>query len=240
MYYNKLTGRQINDESIVNITSTGIVVFNGSTWELIPNEYLSNDVPETVVSDITYEKYICPINELKTKNNIAVEKTMTRYEYSIGLDYIFSKAQMADTAVFLSEKIDTEPNKQTIFKINDKTSDFSSIEYYMIDGIETIPIVPYGMNQIQNEKIFPLLSTRFEIDNEKERIVKVNGEVANIEISDLNAADINTISYYPKNENGIYSPKNNKIQIKAILRSYDTSKAAPEILNITVEQYDKI
>ena len=239
MYYNKLTSRHIDDDSVVNITSTGIIVFNGSTWELISNEYLSTTVPKTISSDLTYEKYIRPINELATKESITAEKSMARYEYSIGLDYEFKKAQMAETAAFLFEKIEIEPNKQTIFKIKDKTSDYSSIEYYLIDGTKTYPILSYGTKMIQNEKIFPLLDTRFEIDTTQETIIRSDGDVTTIDRSELDTTKTNTISYYPKDA-GIYYPTNSIIQIKAILRSYDTNKAAPEILNITVEQYDRL
>lgn len=239
MYYNKLTGRQIDDDSIVNITSTGIVVFNGTTWEFIPSEYLADTVPETIISNLSYEKYIRPINELSTKENISAEKIMTRYEYSVGLDYSFKKAQTTEAAIVSSDEIEVGVNKQTIFKITDKTSDYSSIEYYLIDGISAYPILPYGTKRIENEKLFRLLPTRFEINTDEEQIVKTNGEVTTIEIAELDYADTNTISYSPK-ETGIYYPQNNKIRIKAILRSYDTSKAAPEILNITIEQYDKI
>lgn len=239
MYYNKLTGRQIDDESIVNITSTGIVVFNGTTWEFIPSEYLADTVPETVVSNLSYEKYIRPINELSTKENISAEKIMTRYEYSIGLDYSFKKAQTAEAAIVLSDEIEVEINKQTIFKIADKTSDYSSIEYYLIDGVSTYSILPYGIKRIENEKLFQLLPTRFEINASEEQVIKTNGEVTTVDITELDYTNINTISYYPK-ETGIYYPQNNKIQVKAILRSYDISKAPPEILNITIEQYDKI
>lgn len=239
MYYNKLTGRQIDDESIVNITSTGIVVFNGATWEFIPSEYLADTVPETVVSNLSYERYIRPINELSTKENISAEKIMTRYEYSIGLDYSFKKAQTAEAAIILSDEIEVEINKQTIFKIADKTSDYSSIEYYLIDGVNTYSILPYGIKRIENEKLFQLLPTRFEINANEEQIIKINGEATTIDITELDYTNINTISYSPK-ETGIYYPQNNKIQIKAILRSYDISKAPPEILNITIEQYDKI
>ena len=164
---------------------------------------------------------------------------MTRYEYSIGLDYSFKKAQTAEAAIVLSDEIEVGINKQTIFKIADKTSDYSSIEYYLIDGVNTYSILPYGIKRIENEKLFQLLPTRFEINANEEQIIKINGEATTIDITELDYTNINTISYSPK-ETGIYYPQNNKIQIKAILRSYDISKAPPEILNITIEQYDKI
>lgn len=218
---------------------SGIVIFDGSTWEFIPDEYLSTKINKEVSSDLTYEKYIKPINELETKPVGSKELKMTRYEYSIGLDYSFSKATIAENAAFISEKINIESGIKTIFKIKDKTSEYSSIEYYLIDGINTYPILPYETKKIENEKLFSTLSTRFEIDENKEKIIKTNNEITDIMIEDLDYQNTNTISYYPKDLNTEYYPENKEIQIKAILRLYDTNKSAPEILNIIVEQYDQ-
>lgn len=218
---------------------SGIVVFDGSTWEFIPDEYLSTKINKEISSDLTYEKYIKPINELETKPIDSKELKMTRYEYSIGLDYSFSKATIAENAAFISEKINIESGIKTIFKIKDKTSEYSSIEYYLVDGINTFSILPYGTDKIENEKLFSTLSTRFEIDEDKEKIIKSNNEIINTEIEDLDYQNINTISYYPKDITAEYYPENKEIQIKAILRLYDIEKSAPEILNIVVEQYDQ-
>lgn len=218
---------------------TGIVIFDGSTWEFLPNEYLSTQAISTVTSDLVYEKYIKSINELETKEVTTEELKLTRYEYSIGLDYSFSKANIAEAAAFLSEKINITPDIKTIFKIKDKTSEYSSIEYYLVDGVNSYPILPYGTQKIKNEKIFVGVSTRFEIDENQEQIIKVNGETVNISIDELNQEDINTISYYPKDLTTEYYPVNKEVKIRAILRSYDKSKAAPEILSIIVEQYDQ-
>ena len=238
--YNKMTNRKIRDDSIVSTTATGIVIFDGATWEFIPNEYISDTISEAVTTDIEYEKYIRPINELTTKTKIEEKAEITRYEYSIGLDFSFGKAQVADNAIFLSDKITVEAEKQTVLKAIDKTSETSSIEYYIVDGINTYPILPFNVEQVISEKIFPGIPLRFEADESKEQVIRINGEISNISLEELNATDINTISYYPKENSSIFVPQNSEIQVKIILRTYDKTKAAPEVLNITIEQYDRI
>ena len=111
----------------------------------------------------------------------------------------------------------TETDRQSCFVSNEIKID------YIIDGTEEIPVCPENITTIRDEKIFHKISPRFTIDRNYPIIIKKNGTISNLKLTDaINKDDNNTytVSYAPA-AIPIKSLKNNSIKIKAILRSYD-------------------
>ena len=119
----------------------------------------------------------------------------------------------------------------------------SSIEFYMLDGEEEIPIIPSGDVIIKNEKVFSELSTRFSIDASSPIIVKNKTSISNLSLSEakeklLAAAenDSYNVTYSTKASRRIL-PINKNIRIKAIIRAYGESSDSPYIKSMKFKKF---
>lgn len=148
------------------------------------------------------------------------------YYYIFGIDNIqFQNIKTDRQSCFVSNeiKIDSiKDNEYLTLNVIDSV-ERGNIEYYIIDGTEEIPVCPENITTIRDEKIFHKISPRFTINRNYPIIIKKNGTISNLQLTDvINKDDDNTytISYTPT-AIPIKSLKNNSIKIKAILRSYD-------------------
>lgn len=119
----------------------------------------------------------------------------------------------------------------------------SSIEFYMLDGEEEIPIIPSGDSIIKNEKIFSELSTRFSIDDSKPIVIKNKASVSNLSLPEakeklLTSADNNiyNITYSTKASKRVL-PTNKSVRIKAILRTYGEPSDSPYIKSMKFKKF---
>lgn len=165
-----------------------------------------------------------------------VYKDITLYSYQFGIDSIsVSYKTTTNTAAFVSDYIDigTIHDINTIsLEASEYVPEHTSIEYYIIDGNKTIPIINRNFNYVEEELLFPNLSTRFTIKNNS-YVIKKNFKEINVALEDVdfsNKNDIYTISYTPVIES--YKPTSQKIKVKAILRRYLNDIAAPYIHSI--------
>ena len=165
-----------------------------------------------------------------------VYKDITLYSYQFGIDGISMSYQtVSNKAAFVSDYIDigTIHDINTIsLEASEYVPEHTSIEYYIIDGNKTIPIINRSINYIEEELLFPNIPTRFPIKNNS-YVIKKNFEEINIDINDIdfsNKNDIYTISYAPAIES--YKPESQKLKVKAILRRYLDDISAPYIHSI--------
>ena len=123
---------------------------------------------------------------------------------------------------------------KVILNASDYMPEYTSIEYYIIDGNKTMPILNSNVSYIEKELLFPNLPTRFDIKNNVYTIYK-NYEATNLKLSDLDFSNKNikyTISYEPVKTD--YIPENSNIKVKAILRQYRDDSGAPYIKSISL------
>ena len=160
------------------------------------------------------------------------------YNYCFGIDSIkISYNTISNIGCFVSNIINigeiTDASK-VILNASDYMPEYTSIEYYIIDGNKTIPILNSNVSYIEKELLFPNLPTRFDIKNNVYTIYK-NYEATNLKLSDLDFSDKNvkyTISYEPVKTD--YIPENSSIKVKAILRQYRDDSGAPYIKSISL------
>lgn len=119
----------------------------------------------------------------------------------------------------------------------------SSIEFYMLDGEEEIPIIPTKDLIIKNEKIFSELSTRFSVDTSAPIIIKNRNGISSLSLSEAKEKlliadenDIYNISYSTKASRRII-PKNKSVRVKAIIRIYADSSDSPYIKSIKFKKF---
>ena len=174
--------------------------------------------------------------------------TVTKYLYVFGIDKI--KVGLLDfnnDCYFISETINTgtfNDGDYLQIEVDDNYGEFSSIEYFIMDGDMEIPLLPVNEKFVYNEKIFPEDDLRFAIDDDlySEGIfaIKKDGLIINTsidEVKDLYDANY-CVSYQPIKDVYSYTPINNSVRVKAIIRIFgDTIDTIPYIRTISIRKY---
>ena len=174
--------------------------------------------------------------------------TVTKYLYVFGVDNI--KVGLLDfnnDCYFISETIDTgvfNDGDYLQIQVDDNYGEFSSIEYFIMDGDMEIPLLPVNEEYVYNERIFPEDDLRFSVDDDLYSkgvfAIKKDGLIINStidEIKDLYDANY-CASYQPIKDVHSYTPINNSVRVKAIIRIFgDTVDTIPYIKNINIRKY---
>lgn len=179
------------------------------------------------------------IEEMKDDQNLYLDKDKYYY-YLFGIDNIkagyvnsFSESCYVSPEILVGEIKDKE-----YISLNEVSSiERGSIEYYIMDGTNAIPILNEDQNEIIDEKIFYKTPLRFPYDASKQIVIKKNGNIVSMPLDDAinyNGDDNMTVSYSP-----ILSPikiSNKKIKVKSIIREYD-SNYNTFISSISIKKY---
>jgi hypothetical protein len=196
-------------------------------------------VSQTNYSDITSTNFTSIINDVNTDTNSTVGATKYYY-YLFGIDSISAQyVTVYEKSGFYSKEVSIgklNTNEHLTLYAEDSV-ERGSIEYYIINGSETIPMLPENQTQVVDEKIFYKSPTRFTVDTKVAPVVKMNNEIVNVSLYDaINTSGGNyTVSYVPV-INTIGNLINDSIKIKVIIRSYDTNYVS-FINNIKIKKY---
>lgn len=114
-----------------------------------------------------------------------------------------------------------------------------AVEFYIVDGIKEIAILPLECDRVSNERIFFNLPLRFAVDKEKAITVKKNGLTVSSS-SDLADLKIDrgtyTIDYTPLAA-WQYRPENDRIAIKIVQRCYEKDGVPPYLRGLLIRKY---
>lgn len=196
-------------------------------------------VSQTKYSDITSSNFTSIINNVNTDTNSTIGATKYYY-YLFGVDSIFAQyVTVYEKSGFYSKEVSIgklNTNEHLTLYAEDSI-ERGSIEYYIINGSETIPILPENQTQVVDEKIFYKSPTRFAVDTKVAPVIKKNNEVVNVSLYNaINTSGGNyTVSYVPV-INTIGNLINDSIKIKVIIRSYDTNYIS-FVNNIKIKKY---
>ena len=174
--------------------------------------------------------------------------TVTKYLYVFGLDSItVGLLDFNEDCYFLSETINIgklESEEYLQICVDDNTGNDSSIEYFIVDGDMEIPLLPIDRNYVLNERIFPENELRFVIDDDIHSLgvfeVKKDGAAINSTLDDaLTQYDAKyCVSYQPAPRYYNYTPINDSIKVKAIMRIYgNIVDSIPYIKSISIRKY---
>lgn len=178
-------------------------------------------------------------NNQISKNNV-LEKKM--YTYMFGIDSISIKyVEQEMDSCFISESINIgtlAEGEYIQLHVNDNRSDTFGIEYSLLDGDVEIPILPYGINIIKNEKLFPTLDLRYKDVTTGDYVIKKDGMTTNISIDDAKQQMLSrfSIDYFPDLKYN-YTTINSNIRIKAVLRKYGNAIDNSYIKQIKIRKY---
>lgn len=175
-------------------------------------------------------------------------KKITKYEYFFGIDSFkaFRKSMNTDCG-FLTRDVYVgsliKDNGEYIQIDTDYSiSSDSNIEFYVIDGQRQIPIMPVKDTIIVNEKLFAGLNTRFVFNKDDRTSYKIFKDGSEVDIDYLTAISDKENNYYITykplfNENNYkYTPINDKIKIKMVLRLYNINGKVPFVDKITIRK----
>ena len=173
---------------------------------------------------------------------------VVKYIYILGIDSILvNLMKMNKDCYFLSETINLgrfTADDYLQISVKDNIGEFSTIEYYIVDGSMEIPILPIGEKYVYNERIFPENNLRFTVDTKyySDGVFKIKKDGMSIESTFDNVSDqydaIYSASYQPVDTVYSYTPINDSIKIKAIVRLYgETIDTIPYIQSISIRKY---
>lgn len=201
-----------------------------------------------IMSQIDYKEYSKEHNDfwntidtLKADENLELDKPKFYY-YLFGLDNLsIEYATTEKQSCFYSKDIKIDKlnlNEHLTIDVEDSI-ERGSIEYYIVDGTETIPVLPEKETKVIDEKIFHRTATRFSYDAKEPITIKRNGDVVKMTLQEAinkNEKDaVYTVSYTPI-INNITSLNNDTIKIKAVIRTYDENYNS-FIKTINVKKY---
>lgn len=201
-----------------------------------------------IMSQINYKDYEDininfwdKIDELKADENLIVDGPKYYY-YLFGIDNLLLEyVSIEKQSCFYSKDIKIDELKENEHITIDTVDSIErgSIEYYIVDGTDLLPILPEKTAKIIDEKIFYKMNTRFPYDSTKPITIKRNGDITKLTIYEaINNTDkdtLFTISYTPT-VSAINSLNNDKIKIKAIIRNYDENFNS-FIRNMNIKKY---
>lgn len=177
--------------------------------------------------------------------------TLVMYSYIFGLDRLnFKLVEPNTSGYFISDYIDIGKMSSIEYitlNVADVKDDNCTIEYSILDGNKEHPILPVGVNIVENEPILPGGQLRFIRNTDVQsssyipEVIKKDGQVVDISFDDaINMTDGQyTITYSPKGEyNKLTGILNESVRIKCCIRSFGTNiKDVSYIDMITIRKY---
>ena len=177
--------------------------------------------------------------------------TLVMYSYIFGLDRLnFKLVEPNTSGYFISDYIDIGKMSSIEYitlNVADVKDDNCTIEYSILDGNKEHPILPVGVNIVENEPILPGGQLRFIRNTDVQsssyipEVIKKDGQVVDISFDDaINMTDGQyTITYSPKGEyNKLTGILNESVRIKCCIRNFGTNiKDVSYIDMITIRKY---
>lgn len=237
MYVNLVTGETIQDDAVVNETTTGIMYYDSDCWKFLSSsEYkkIEDTDPNEYESKISYTTI--NVDELIDPDT-STEKTYRYFTDYFGLN-AFSAGNKSpeETSGVLTDSLSIATSVPLKLKADIYQPNYTSIEFSIIDGTKEIPIVPVDVKSVQHEKLF------FGLDN---RMTGTNlVYYKNFQVIDANASKsdifkenvLYTVSYTPDDTYHSYTPTHDTIRIKIIFRIYKNDAILPEVTNLRILQ----
>lgn len=247
IFINKKTSGIIDNDTIIAQDSDGIVVNNSNCWKYINSDNLSskniyNDYyPEEELKDRELKPYQ---NKYLLNQQDVDDAYQEKAQYVFGFKNLRIYTKINDkVSGTISKDIDVSNCTYITINCQIENKDNGSIELSILDGDKETSILPQDIKKVIKEKLFFNMGTRFQIDN-------VNAESPvlyedNVESTkkylDLTADDFENheyaLTYTAAGDNNKYTPENNTINIKLIIRQYDAELEAIKITKCVINKF---
>ena len=218
----------LDDDSREEVKDVYNGLFKTKTIKGLEIEFLCTNY---IKSQVDYNKlqnddFWSAVQKIEEDENTIIDAPKYFY-YLFGIDNLeIQHVNVEKESCFISKeiKIDSLQNNEYLTIDVSDSIERGSIEYYIIDGTDVIPILPEHIKQVVDEKIFYKMPLRFNYDASKPIVVKKNGNITKLTLQEAinkNEKDsVYTVSYTP-----IAIPLNTllnkQIKVKVIIRRYE-------------------
>jgi hypothetical protein len=240
-YINLSTSTIIDPDTIVSNTNNGIVCFENNVWKFIPANRIFTEQVNSITDPISVPKKAyqqAGIEISETLEPIPEESVLsTFYSYYFGLtEAAAANRKYKESSAFVSDILNVEPGQTYELNAQYEQPDKTSIEFYIIDGIQEKPILPTGSLEVLNEKLFVNLPLRFSAAGDISIYNNFDLTQETLETVNLNTNHIMTANYTAATDSQIFIPANNTVRIKTILRSYPGAQKPPIIFSLLLQR----
>lgn len=235
-YIDLLTKQYIEESSVVKETDNGIVYYENGCWKYLPDTRYEKVESDSVTYVITVSDKGDRIDEIANAGSNITQRH-TFYTNYFGLSKAkFSYRKYRRDSGIMTPDISVTANKPIELLAEIKMPEKTSVELYVVDGNNEIPILPKGEENVIHEKVFLGTAPRFDSDKYSyfRDFVSVGPQIPE---SDLRLSEsLFTVCYKPDKDAYTYKPLHSTIKIKAILRMYADDIEPPTISSIVVSQ----
>lgn len=235
-YVDLLTKQYINESSVVKETDNGIVYYENGCWKYLPNTRYEKAESDSISYAIKVSEKGERINDVASADSNVTQKHIFYSNY-FGLSKVeLSYRKYRRDSGIMMPNISVVPNKPVKILAEMKVPDKTSVELYIIDGNNEVPILPQGETNVVHEKVFLGVPPRFDSGKYSyfRDFVSIGPQIPE---EDLKLSDsLFTVCYTPNGDMSTYTPLHNSINIKAILRMYADDIEPPTISSIVVSQ----
>ncbi len=233
IYINNNTNSIISDSSIVTSDEDGIIVNNSNCWQYVPSEQVRT---ETIYNEF-YPEDIKPVLHVDKEKKLS-DSSIDPSDYSDVLIYDIGFKNFAictripeESSGIISKSFSVD--NTSYITLDSEYSGNGSVEYSILDGTNEIPILPNGSKTVIQEKLFynldtDTVTTRFPVDHIQgiQPVLYKDNIVVTQDYQELKSSDFDEhnycLTYTAYGDVQQYIPTMKDIQLKVVVRQYDT------------------
>ena len=240
-YIDLSTMTVLDKDKIVSNDVNGIVYYDNYVWKFIPADKIRTEKVENETVPINIERYTKELSSKKVtdplKPDLDESVTHTFYGYYFGLsEATAALREYYENSSFVSDPILTEPGEIYALDADYVQPYKTSVEFYIIDGIKEIPILPLGKTSIQNEKLFFNMPLRFSADDSPIIYRDFVAVADTLESVSFNTNSLLTANYAASEKSQYIRVTDSFVRVKAILRCYKGAEQPPMIKSMILQK----
>lgn len=237
----------IDNNRIVSDTDKGIVTSNKKCWYFVPKDkiteetqydngyYYTEDTITTRKKSVLSSSYYTDTNPVETSYT---EKA--RYYFGLKDIKLFNSSKVNNSGI-ISGYIALSNLSYIIVNSVESGGENYSTEYYILDGLTEVSILPENQELAIKERLFYNTSLRFPVDSTVATTLYEDGVEISKNYLELTYDDyenhVYALTYKPSGDPYRYIPENTNVRVKIIIRCYNDESVSPNISGIVINKY---
>lgn len=237
----------IDNNRIVSNTDKGIVTSNKKCWYFVPKDkiteeteydngyYYTYDTVSTRKKSVLSSSYYTDTNPVETSYT---EKA--RYYFGLKDIKLFNSSKVNNSGIISGYIALSNLSYITVNSVESGGENYST-EYYILDGLTEVSILPENQELVVKERLFYNTSLRFPVDSTVATTLYEDGVEISKNYLELTYDDyenhIYALTYKPGGDPYRYIPENTNIRVKIIIRCYNDESISPNISGIVINKY---
>lgn len=237
----------IDNNRIVSNTDKGIVTSNKKCWYFVPKDkiteeteydngyYYTYDTVSTRKKSVLSSSYYTDTNPVETSYT---EKA--RYYFGLKDIKLFNSSKVNNSGIISGYIALSNLSYITVNSVESGGENYST-EYYILDGLTEVSILPENQELAVKERLFYNTSLRFPVDSTVATTLYEDGVEISKNYLELTYDDyenhIYALTYKPGGDPYRYIPENTNIRVKIIIRCYNDESISPNISGIIINKY---